>query len=167
MSKKEQSASFYYTVHSDHTSLSGHGKELVASAKAVLDNSYSPYSQFKVACAVALNNGELVTGTNQENAAYPSGLCAERVAVFAAMSNFPDAKIVAIAITAKSERVDTSNPVMPCGSCRQVLLEYELRQNSPIHLYLAGDEDKVVEIPSSKSLLPLHFFEEGLQNKGL
>jgi len=109
-------------------------RNLMEQAVAVRINAYAPYSKFRVGTALLLDNGKIVLGSNQENAAYPSGLCAERVAVFQAGSIYPDAKIIKMAITAASDNNTTSAPIPPCGSCRQSIAEYEIKQETPIEI---------------------------------
>ena len=106
-------------------------------------NAYAPYSQFKVGCAILLDNNKIVVGSNQENAAYPSGLCAERVAIFQAGAIYPKAKIIKIAITAASENNPTIKPIPPCGACRQSIAEYEFKQDTPIEIYFMGETGEV------------------------
>lgn len=130
--------------------------ELIRIAKANINHSYSPYSKFSVSAAIALDNGEIITGTNQENAAYPSGLCAERVAMFYANSKYPDAKPLTIAIAAYTNGNFVDIPIPPCGSCRQVLLESEIRYKSAIRIILIG-KSKIFLLEDIKSLLPLSF----------
>jgi cytidine deaminase len=110
-----------------------------------------------------LEDGRTIQGNNQENAAYPSGLCAERVAIFAAGANFPGIDITAIAITASSATFTSGDPVTPCGSCRQSMLEYELKQNAPIEVYLLSPSGQVIRIPSVSQLLPLYFESKNLR----
>ena len=110
-------------------------QNLMTQAVAVRKNAYAPYSKFRVGAALLLDNGKIVLGSNQENAAYPSGLCAERVAVFQAGTIYPDAKIIKMAITAASDTNQTTAPIPPCGSCRQSIAEYEIKQESPIEIY--------------------------------
>ncbi|MCX7862673.1 MAG: cytidine deaminase [Bacteroidales bacterium] len=124
-------------------------------------NAYAPYSKFKVGAALLLDNDEIITGNNQENAAYPSGLCAERVALFFANAQFPKNKIKAMAIVAFHSDALTPEPVSPCGSCRQVLLESQFRQEEPITLILAGRR-KIIVIDDASLLLPLYFSKENL-----
>ncbi|MDR0828978.1 MAG: cytidine deaminase [Prevotellaceae bacterium] len=131
-------------------------QKLVEKAKEQTKKSYSPYSKFCVGAAVLLDNGEIFTGSNQENVAYPSGLCAERVAMLYANSQFPENKPVAIAIAAKNDDGFVEKPIMPCGACRQVLLETEMRFDSKISVYLFGTE-AVYSLKSIISLLPLAF----------
>ncbi|MDR0431540.1 MAG: cytidine deaminase [Tannerellaceae bacterium] len=130
-------------------------RKLAKAAQEATRNAYAPYSNFNVGSAVLLDNGEIISGNNQENAAYPSGLCAERVALFAANSQYPDSKVLAIAIAAvaKGEQV---NLITPCGACRQVLFEVENRYNCPMKVILCGKE-RIYITESASSLLPLSF----------
>lgn len=132
-------------------------QNLMAKAIEVRKNAYAPYSKFRVGTAVLLDNGEITLGSNQENAAYPSGLCAERVAVFQAGSIYPKATILKIAITAASDTNKTTTPVPPCGSCRQAIAEYEMRQNTPIEIYFMGETGVIYKSTSLKNLLPFMF----------
>jgi len=143
--------------------LSAEHQNLIARAKAARSNAYAPYSKFQVGAAVLLANGEIVTGTNQENAAYPSGLCAERVAIFFANSLYPNVAVTALAVTGAPANHEPSLPTPPCGACRQVILETETRFKTPITMILAGKE-KVSVIESAKMLLPLHFDEAFLDS---
>lgn len=140
---------------------SGSIKKLIEEAKAAAQDAYAPYSEFHVGAALLLANGEIITGNNQENAAYPSGLCAERVAVFYANAQYPDTAVEAIAIAACHKGEFTTNPCSPCGGCRQVLLETENRHNSPIKVILYG-ESKIYELESAKALLPIEFGKDSL-----
>lgn len=137
-------------------------KKLIDAAKHATEKSYAPYSNFKVGCALLLENGEIITGNNQENAAYPSGLCAERVATFYANSHYPNEKVVKIAIAAWSNGKFTKDVITPCGSCRQVLLETENRFNSSMRILMYA-QDCVYIVNSIKDLLPLHFGDEKLK----
>lgn len=130
--------------------------KLIDAAKKAVFNAYAPYSKFQVGAAVLLENGEIITGSNQENAAYPSGTCAERVALFYANSQYPDQAVTAIAIAAYTHGKYVHAPITPCGSCRQVMLEIELRHQKPMAIYLYGESD-IFLIDSVKSLLPFHF----------
>jgi len=132
-------------------------KDLMQEAIKVRENAYAPYSRFKVGAAILLENDEVVVGSNQENASYPSGLCAERTAVYAAGAKYPNSRILKIAITAKSLRQEVISPVPPCGACRQALIEYEVKQEVPIEIYFMGETGKVVKAESIKDLLPLVF----------
>ncbi len=136
-------------------------QELVKNAKEAALRSYSPYSKFSVGAAILLENDEIIQGNNQENSAYPSGLCAERVAMFYANSKFPDAAVKAIVVTARTNGEFSDKPIPPCGSCRQVLLETEERFNQPIKLILYG-EKKIRVVETIKEMLPLYFEKEML-----
>ena len=132
---------------------------LVDAARQATFRSYSPCSHFSVGEAILLDNGEIVTGSNQENAAYPSSLCAERTACYYAHSRWPEAGFTAIAIAARgTDGKETAEPVSPCGACRQALLEYETLAGHDVRVILAG-RDKVYILPSVRSTLPLAFSE--------
>jgi cytidine deaminase len=132
-------------------------QNLMKKAVEIRKKAYAPYSKFKVGTAILLDNGEIVVGSNQENAAYPSGLCAERVAIFHAGAVYPEAAILKIAITAASDNNPTTIPVPPCGACRQSIAEYEIRQNSPIKIYYMGETGEIHQSDSLKNLLPFMF----------
>jgi cytidine deaminase len=132
-------------------------QELMNKAHEARENAYAPYSHFKVGAALRLDSGEIVLGNNQENAAFPSGLCAERVAVFHAGATNPGATINTLAITARSMNHKVLTPIPPCGACRQSLAEYEVKQKTPMAIYFMGETGKVVKANSVKDLLPLIF----------
>lgn len=132
-------------------------QDLMKKAIEVRKNAYAPYSKFRVGAAILLDNGKIVVGSNQENAAYPSGLCAERVALFYAGAVYPEATILKIAITAASDNNSTTTPVPPCGACRQSIAEYEIRQNTPIKIYYMGETGAIHQSESLKNLLPFMF----------
>ena len=136
--------------------------DLLEKARSAAALAYAPYSGFCVGAAVLMENGQIITGSNQENAAYPSGLCAERVAVFAASSRFPGIPVKAMAITCSSA---TSEPLTPCGACRQVLAEYETLHNNSIKLVLSGSAGKVWVVQGMNALLPLAFRAKDLPKK--
>ena len=136
-------------------------QQVVRKALIATKNSYSPYSHFRVGAALRLADGMEIIGANQENAAYPVGLCAERTAIFAAQANYPEQPIVAIAITAANENGLVKNPVSPCGSCRQVMLEIEDRYKQPVKIMLYGT-DGVYIINSIKDIMPLYFVDEAM-----
>lgn len=139
--------------------LSEADRRLVEDACAATDRAYAPYSKFHVGAAIRLDNGEVVTGTNQENAAFPSGMCAERTTCYYAHSRWPRAKFQAIAIAARgTDGAFVSEPVAPCGACRQALLEYEVLAGHDVKVILVGRE-KVYVLPSVRSTLPLAFSE--------
>ena len=119
-------------------------------------HSYAPYSKFKVGAAALLANGAIVTGSNQENAAYPSGLCAERTTLFYANSQYPDQAVLTLAIAARTEQDFIDNPIPPCGACRQVILETETRYKHPVRILLYGKKE-IYLIKGIRDLLPLSF----------
>ncbi|MFI3239538.1 MAG: cytidine deaminase [Bacteroidales bacterium] len=139
-----------------YNELSVSDKNLVNTAKSAALRSYSPYSKFSVGAAVELDNGEIISGSNQENIAYPSGLCAERTTIFYAHSAHPDATMQTIAIAAHTDGAYTANPITPCGACRQAISEYERLANHNIRIILYG-EDKIYILESIAALLPLTF----------
>lgn len=137
------------------------GSMLVKKAMEATNNSYSKYSNFKVGAALILENGKVIIGANQENAAYPVTICAERTAIFAAQANYPDQPVKAIAIAARNANGFLDEPISPCGSCRQAILEVEERYGKPIKIYLYGTKG-ILEVDSIKDLLPLSFVEDCL-----
>lgn len=132
-------------------------QNLFEKAIEVRKNAYAPYSHFQVGAAILLDNGQIVVGSNQENAAYPSGLCAERVAIFSTGALYPDAKIKILAITATSIKHENAEPIPPCGACRQSIAEYEIKQKEPIAIYFMGATGKIILSRSISDLLPLMF----------
>ncbi len=132
-------------------------QELMQQSFKIRDKAYAPYSEFLVGAALLLENGEVILGNNQENACYPSGLCAERVAIFSAGANFPGVPILRMALSAKSLKHQLITPTPPCGACRQAIAEYELNQKKPIEIYFMGETGKVVKSYSLANLLPLIF----------
>ncbi|MEM9821971.1 MAG: cytidine deaminase [Bacteroidota bacterium] len=132
-------------------------QKLLKLAKKSLNQSYSPYSNFKVGAALLLQNGKMVGGSNQENAAYPLCLCAERVALAAASSRYPKSAIEAIAVTAKSSHVTVDKPISPCGACRQSICETEIRHQQTMRVILQGETGDIYVLESGRDLLPLSF----------
>lgn len=130
---------------------------LMEKAIEAREKAYAPYSKFHVGAALLLDNNEIITGNNQENASYPSGLCAERTAIYYAGSKYPNVKIVRMAITAGSKKSITTTPIPPCGACRQAIAEYEVKQSSPVEIYFMGETGKVIKSDSLANLLPLVF----------
>ncbi len=130
---------------------------LMSKASEARNNAYAPYSKFSVGVALLLDNDEVVIGSNQENASYPSGLCAERTAIYYAGAKYPKAKFVKMAIIAGSQLHPTLTPIPPCGACRQAIAEYEVKQDAPIELFFMGETGKVVQSNSLANLLPLIF----------
>ena len=156
MSKK-QKIEIQLEVFENQYELPNEIQRLMNSARSARENAYAPYSQFKVGAAILLDSGEITIGSNQENAAYPSGLCAERVAIFHCGAVFPNQFIKAMAITASSKNHQLDEPIGPCGACRQSLSEYEQKQDTPIPIYFMGETGKIVKVYSVKDLLPLGF----------
>lgn len=146
-----------FSVYESTSELPNDIQNLMTRAIEVRKNAYAPYSKFRVGAALLLDNGKIVLGSNQENAAYPSGLCAERVAVFQAGAIYPDAKILKMAITAASDTNQTTTPIPPCGSCRQSIAEYEIKQELPIEIYFMGEIGTIYKSDSLKNLLPFMF----------
>lgn len=142
--------------------LSGTDLMLVEAARASAANAYAPYSEFHVGAALLLDNGEMILGNNQENASYTLGLCAERVAIFAAGANYPGKKILAMAITASSVNFSVNRAIAPCGACRQAIAEYEHRYQQPIRLIMTGATGEVLVADSIRQLLPLQFSKDDL-----
>ncbi|MBC3847569.1 cytidine deaminase [Winogradskyella echinorum] len=132
-------------------------QSLMDSAIEARNNAYAPYSNFNVGAALLLDNDEVVIGSNQENASYPSGLCAERTAIYYAGAKYSKAKILKMAISASSQNQVTDKPIPPCGACRQSIAEYEIKQDQPIEIYFMGAKGKVVKSKSLSNLLPLLF----------
>lgn len=144
-------------------SISGYGqldeteKKLYDAAKSIRDKAYAVYSNFSVGCAVLLENGEIITGNNQENAAFPSGLCAERTAIFWIGANFPDMKIKKLFVIGAPTDAVSSTPIPPCGACRQSILEYEAKQEENIEIYFASLDGEILKTESIRDLLPFSF----------
>lgn len=132
-------------------------QELMQASIEARNNAYAPYSKFNVGAAILLENNEVIIGSNQENASYPSGLCAERTAIYYAGAKFPGVKMIKMALTASSQKQLTDKPIPPCGACRQAIAEYEVKQNLPIEIYFMGAKGKVVKSKSLSNLLPLIF----------
>ena len=145
------------TVYSNLGELSTEDQTLMNKAIEARRNAYAPYSKFHVGAALLLDNGEIVLGNNQENAAYPSGMCAERVAIWQAGSLFPGVKIKKLAISASSTITKVDKPIGPCGACRQTLSEYEINQKEPFPVIFMGEVGEIVKTPSLLSLLPFSF----------
>ena len=154
---KKQTISFEFSVFEFLEELNEQDQNLMLKAIDARKDAYAPYSNFMVGAAVLLENDEVVIGSNQENASYPSGLCAERVAVFQAGARYPGVTIKSIAITAKSKTHLVKKPAAPCGNCRQAISEYEYKQNSPIELLLMGEQGEIIKCQSLADILPLGF----------
>jgi len=143
--------------------LSQSEQDLIANTQHAFSNAYAPYSGFLVGASVLLENGEIINGSNQENVAYPSGLCAERVALFYAGAKYPEVAIKTIAISAKSKTFEIDDVVSPCGACRQVMAEYQQKQGQDIRLLLHSPNDEVLIANSVTDLLPFMFNSEKLR----
>jgi cytidine deaminase len=154
MKKEELRITIYSYHHAGE--LPGTGQQLISLAKEASQKAWAPYSKFRVGAALELENGEMITGNNQENIAYPSGLCAERVALFYAGSQYPGVAVKKIAIAAFAEGKYTAQPVFPCGDCRQVLLEQEHRAGQDVMVIMYGEEE-IKLVKSAADLLPLPF----------
>jgi cytidine deaminase len=144
--------------------LDSESKYLTHKAKDATAHAYAPYSKFCVGAAVLLEDGTIVTGTNQENAAYPSGMCAERVALFAVSSLHPDKTITKMAVVAKRKGMKEIVPATSCGPCRQVMLEFEQRQTTPIQVVMQSQDHQWILAPSAESLLPFSFTKASLEH---
>lgn len=153
----KRTITFDLLIFDSFDELSSKDKTVMTEAIEARKNAYAPYSNFHVGAAVLLENGEIIIGNNQENASYPSGLCAERVAVFQAGARFPGGVIKLIAISASSKDYLVDKPAAPCGNCRQSISEYEIRQGSPIELVLMGETGEVLKCASIADILPLAF----------
>lgn len=146
-----------FSIFDSKEELSADLLDLMNQAIEIRKKAYAPYSRFRVGCAILLDNGKIVLGSNQENAAYPSGLCAERVAIFQAGAIYPEAKILKMAISATSDDKPVLAPIPPCGACRQSVSEYEFKQETPIEIYFMGESGEVYKSDSLKNLLPFMF----------
>jgi len=149
-----------FKVYENINSLPPNYKKLVEAAQSISDHAYAPYSKFNVGAAVLTDEGQIITGSNQENAAYPSGLCAERVALFYTSANNHNKHIQAIAIVAK--KGDVWKAAMPCGACRQVIREYETKQEKPVKIIMAYEDGKYILAEGAEDLLPLSFTKTDL-----
>lgn len=154
---------FEYEVYDSIDELAEEDAWLLDEAREITQQAYAPYSKFSVGAAAKLANGEVVRGTNQENASYPAGICAERVLMATASTIHPKAAIETMAISYNNTNGESDHPITPCGICRQSLKEFETRTNHPIRLILGGMHGKVYVIPNADYLLPLSFTAEDLK----
>jgi cytidine deaminase len=159
---KKEEYSFAFEVYDSIDELSDRDRCLLEEARKVTQHAHAPYSHFRVGAIARLNNGKIITGSNQENASFPVGLCAERVVLASAASLFPGVPIETIAISYHNESGDSSHPISPCGICRQNLLEYETKFKQPIRVILGGLQGKVYVIERVGMLLPLSFTADEL-----
>lgn len=146
-----------YNHYPDISDLSEENQKLISNAQKAVSNAYAPYSKFSVGAAVLLDNGKTIEGNNQENIAYPSGLCAERVALFYAGANYPYEKVKKIAIASDGDLIGPENFLTPCGSCRQVMAEVSQRQKSSFEILLLNNDKSVLVFNSINDLLPFIF----------
>ena len=149
--------SFKFQLYPNLESLPTIDISIVNKAFEAMEKAYAPYSKFKVGAALLLEDGQIIQGNNQENIAYPSGLCAERIALFHANSQFPEIAVELICIVAKGDLMPISQLISPCGACRQVMLESENRQNKPIRIILVNQDNRTMCIDSVQNLLPFGF----------
>ena len=149
--------SFNYKLLSHYNSLPENDQILVNSAFSAMERAYAPYSEFRVGASVLLGNGEIIQGNNQENLAYPSGLCAERVALFYIGANYPNEVIDTICIVAKGTLVSEELLLSPCGGCRQVMVESAMRQSTPIRVIMVNQDNRTLIVNSVEDLLPFAF----------
>ena len=155
MDKKELKLTVIVYAHREE--LPVEHNRLLQEAGLALEHAYAPYSGFSVGVALALANGQVVTGSNQENAAFPAGLCAEGTAFSAASAVYPGTAVLKMAVTVRSSRRPVAHPVAPCGICRQRILEYENRFQQPVQIIMAAETGPVYVVNSVQELLPLHF----------
>jgi cytidine deaminase len=160
---KENKYEFNYRVYDSIEELPEDQQMLLQQARQVTENAYAPYSNFQVGAIAKMANGETVSGSNQENASFPVGLCAERVLLGTISSLFPKVAVETMAISYKSENQKSDHPISPCGMCRQALQEYESRMNHHVELILGGMTGPVYVIESASKLLPLAFTSEELR----
>ena len=153
----KQSFTFNYQLFSNWTDLPEQEQRLVDKAYEAMENAYAPYSEFKVGACALMDDGSFILGNNQENAAFPSGICAERVALFYAGANFPNKKVLTLCIVAKGELMPASQLLSPCGGCRQVMLESENRQKQPMRVILVNQDGRTMVLDSVIQLLPFGF----------
>lgn len=153
----KQEHSFSYEILSNWKELPVADQVLVERAFEAMESAYAPYSNFKVGTAVKLDNDAIVTGSNQENSAYPSGLCAERVALFHAGANYPKQAVQTMCIVAKGDLIPIKKMLSPCGACRQVMLETENRQNNKVRIIIVNQDSRTLVLKSVIDLLPFGF----------
>jgi cytidine deaminase len=146
-----------FEVYTSPKKLSASDTILYNKAKNIAEKAYAPYSKFLVGCALQLDNGEVITANNQENMAYPSGLCAERIALFCAGANFPDAAIQTVFIYSKGDFLEKDKFLSPCGACRQVMVESQMRQKFAFRILLCGNDKKVLEVKEIEDIMPFAF----------
>jgi len=163
---RKETYGFSFEVYGSSNDLPESDRQLVEAARKITEIAYAPYSKFSVGAVAVLNNGSRVSGTNQENASYPVGICAERALLAAASTLYTNEPIRTMAISYHNLNGESSEPVSPCGMCRQYISEYEERTGQPIRLLLSGMKGSVVAIEKASQLLPLSFGSADLKGKG-
>lgn len=161
---KEHRKTITYKIYQSSEELEKADKDLLQEARQVISKAYAPYSGYRVGAALLLENGKIFKANNQENVAFPSGMCAERIAIYYAHANEPGSKIKTIAIAAKADKFTIKNPISPCGACRQAITEYEIKQGTPIRIILSADENEIIMLEGIEQLLPFLFRAEELKN---
>lgn len=163
MSTKKKIISIHFEELDSIKDLCVEERLLLEKANIARDTAYAPYSNFSVGAALLLENGEIFLGSNQENAAYPSGLCAERVAIFYAGASYPGIVVKTLIVTCSSKKTEINKPLSPCGACRQAIAEYEIRQKKPIRIIMTGQKGPLLICEGIENLLPLLFNGEFLK----
>lgn len=153
---------FFVVTHLED--LDPESRYLAHKARDAAEHAYAPYSKFQVGAAVLTDNGTIITGSNQENAAYPSGMCAERVSLYSALAQHPEATITKIAVVARRKNAKEMVPATPCGACRQVMLEIEIKQKRTLEVIMQSQDHKWVKSPSAQALLPFSFTRANLDH---
>ena len=160
---KKQEINFTLDIYTSEKELSEPDAALLAKAREITGIAYAPYSNFKVGAVAKLRNGEIVSGTNQENASYPVGICAERSLLATLSTLFPNVAIETMAISYQNKKGESNKPISPCGMCRQALVEYENRTQNPIRLIMSGLQGEVFIVEKADMLLPLSFGSDDLK----
>ena len=163
--KKKQLLNIEVDIYNDVKHLGEADRALLLRAIDISATAYAPYSNFHVGAALELSNGVIITGSNQENVAFPSGICAERTAFYYAGANYPNEKILKVAVTARSKHFNVNYPVSPCGACRQAMYEYENKQESSIKVIMMGESGEVRVMHAIADLLPFTFNETSLKKE--
>ena len=153
----QQSHSFLYTEYTSSKDLSSDDQSLLVQAIAASKNAYAPYSNFQVGAAVLLDDGSTVVANNQENIAYPSGMCAERVLLYHVGANYPQRKIVKLLVYGQGDLVEPHTPISPCGACRQVITEFIHKQKSPFEILMTAQNGRTIQVENALDLLPFAF----------
>lgn len=160
---KKQDYHFEFEIYDSIDELSEDDKWLLDEAREVTQNAYAPYSRFQVAAVAKLSNGEIISGTNQENASFPAGICAERVVLAIISSLYPKSTIETMAISYFNQNGESSHPISPCGICRQALQEFKEKTKAPVRVILGGMHGKIYIIQDASLLLPLSFTSKDMQ----